>query len=260
MQFKTNDGVTISYDDEGTGTPIVILTGIGGSRVIWAAQVACLVAAGYRVINLDARNQGASAHTIYGRRITRHAMDVAELMDQLGLDQVILLGNSLGAATFFAYLSLFGEQRVRAVIDVDQSPKMVAEEGWSYGFKDLTWATFPDLLTAPLGKSTAGPIDDAVYAQVKAATAAHPYDAALNAPLLIDHAAQDWRDVLLHLHAPLLIVAGQESPYFNSDFAAVSAGMAHNGTAKVVPHAGHVVMVEQPAAFNQILLDFLQTV
>lgn len=260
MQFKTNDGVTLSYDDEGTGVPIVILTGIGGSRVIWAAQIPRLIAAGYRVINLDARNQGASAHTIYGRRISRHAMDVAELMDDLELDQVILLGNSLGAATFFAYLSLFGERRVRAVIDVDQSPKMVTEEGWSYGFKDLTWETFPALLMAPLGKSTAGPIDDAVYAQVKAASAAHPYDAAMNAPLLIDHAAQDWRDVLIHLQAPLLIVAGQESPYFNSDFAAASAGMAHNGIAKVVPHAGHVVMAEQPAAFNQILLDFLKKI
>jgi len=104
MQFKTNDGVTLSYDDEGTGVPIVILTGIGGSRVIWAAQIPRLIAAGYRVINLDARNQGASAHTIYGRRISRHAMDVAELMDDLELDQVILLGNSLGAATFFAFL------------------------------------------------------------------------------------------------------------------------------------------------------------
>ncbi|TGD17738.1 alpha/beta fold hydrolase [Levilactobacillus suantsaiihabitans] len=259
MNFKTNDGVNIVYDDQGSGTPIVILTGIGGSRKIWAAQVPVLVAAGYRVINIDARNQGASDQTVQGRRITRHAMDVAELLAALKVDQAILLGNSLGAATFFAYLSLFGEAHVKAVIDVDQSPKMVAEAGWPYGFKQLTWDNFPQLLAEPMGKSTAGRIDDGVYAQIHAEKQTHPYDAALNYPLMIDHAAQDWRDVLLHLQAPFLIIAGGKSPFFNPEFAAIAAKLAHHGTAKIVPDAGHIVMAEQPAQFNQILLAFLKT-
>lgn len=259
MNFKTNDGVNIVYDDQGSGTPIVILTGIGGSRKIWSAQVPVLLAKGYRVVNIDARNQGASDQTVQGRRISRHAMDVAELLAALDLKQVILLGNSLGAATMFAYLSLCGEARVKAVIDVDQSPKMVADAGWPYGFKQLTWENFPDLLGEPMGKSTAGRIDDGVYAQVHAEKQLHPYDAALNYPLMVDHATQDWRDVLMHLRAPLLIVAGEQSPFFNPQFAATAAQLAHHGTAKIIPNAGHIVMAEQPAQFNQVLLEFLGT-
>lgn len=259
MNFKTNDGVNLVYDDQGSGTPIVILTGIGGSRKIWAAQVPVLLANGYRVINIDARNQGASDQTVQGRRISRHAMDVAEIMAALDLDQAILLGNSLGAATFFAYLSLFGEKHVKAVIDVDQSPKMVADADWPFGFKQLTWDNFPQVLAEPMGKSTAGRIDDAVYAQIHEEKQKYPYDVALNYPLMVDHAAQDWRDVLLHLRAPLLIVAGGESPFFNNNFAEASVKLTRHGIAKVISKAGHIVMAEQPEQFNQVLLDFLNT-
>ncbi len=257
MKFTTNDGVQLAFDDQGTGTPVVILTGIGGSRVIWENQVEHLLAQGYRVINVDARNQGASAHTFKGRRITRHAMDLAELLDHLNVQDVILLGNSMGAATIFAYVSLFGTAKVQAVIDVDQSPKMVADADWSFGFKNLTWEQFPTLLREPLGKATASRISDATFAKVQAVNAQYPYDAELNYPLLVDHAAQDWRDVLLQLKVPLLIVAGEKSPYFNPKFAEVCANLAPHGTAKVVAHAGHIVMAEQPAAFNQVLDDFL---
>lgn len=259
MNFKTNDGVNLVYDDQGSGTPIVILTGIGGSRKIWSAQVPVLLENGYRVINIDAQNQGASDQTVQGRRISRHAMDVAELMTALDLDQAILMGNSLGAATFFAYLSLFGDKHVKAVIDVDQSPKMVADAGWPFGFKQLTWDNFPNLLAEPMGKSTAVRIDDAVYAQIHEEKQKYPYDAALNYPLMVDHAAQDWRDVLSQLQAPLLIIAGEQSPFFNPKFAATAAQLAHHGIAQIVPDAGHIVMAEQPKRFNQVLLSFLRT-
>lgn len=63
MRFKTSDGVRLEYDDSGQGPVVMILSGIGGSRVIWRDQVSALVDAGYRVINIDARNQGASEHT-----------------------------------------------------------------------------------------------------------------------------------------------------------------------------------------------------
>lgn len=257
MQMTTTDGIQLSYDDTGTGIPIILLTGIGGNREIWTAQLKPLLTQGYRVIRLDARNQGASAHTIKGRRISRHATDLAELIAQLQLTTCILMGNSMGAATILAYLSLFGTQHVQAMIDVDQSPKMITDTSWSYGFKSLTWENFHEQLRHPLGHSTVQRLPDDTYQAVQMANQAHPYDAQLNYPLLLDHATQDWRDVLLNFHQPCLFVAGEQSPYFDPAFATVSAELTPHGQSQIIPNCGHVVMAEQPVVFNQILLSFL---
>ncbi|GEK28463.1 alpha/beta fold hydrolase [Furfurilactobacillus siliginis] len=260
MWLTINDGVRLSYTDEGEGQPLIIMTGFGGAKEIWAAQIPALVSAGYRVINVDARNQGSSQHTVKGLRISRHGMDLAEVIDQLSLTNVVLLGNSMGAATIFAYLSLFGDANVAAVIDIDQSPRMINDADWQFGFKDVTWNDFPDYFRMPLGSSTYKHIDDDTFALVSAVGKSHPFDAKLNEPFLFDHAAADWRDVIRQLTVPLLIIAGQKSPYFNPDFAAVTAAMAQKGQSVVIPDAGHIVMAEQSDATTKALLAFLKTV
>ncbi len=259
MQFLTSDQVRLDYTDEGQGQPIVILTGFGGAKDIWHAQIPVLVNAGYRVINVDGRCQGLAEHTVKGLRMSRRAVDAHELMTALQLEQPILLGNSMGASTWFAYLSLYGDANVRAVIDVDQTPKMINTPRWPYGFKSVEWADFPDYFKMPLGRSTYKKIDDDTYARVKAIAAQAPFDAALTLPLLINHAFQDWRDVVTQLTVPFLIIAGEKSPYFNPAFAAVTAKMAHRGQSVIIPAAGHIVMAEQSAAFNERLLQFLAT-
>lgn len=258
MIITTSDHVRLDYTDEGEGQPVVILTGLGGAKEIWHAQVSALISAGYRVINVDARNQGASQHTAKGLRISRHGMDLAEMIDKLHLVKPILLGNSMGAATIFAYLSLFGDANVTAVIDLDQSPKMVNDAEWKFGFKDVTWAEFPDFFRMPLGPSTFKHIDDDTYQLVTAVAATSPYDAALNEPFLFDHAFADWRDVIRQINVPFLVMAGGKSPYFNPEFASVTAKMAAHGQSVVIPNAGHILMAEQSAATNAALLSFLK--
>ncbi|RRK10923.1 alpha/beta hydrolase [Lactiplantibacillus garii] len=258
MKFLTSDGIQLDYTDEGSGQPVVILTGFGGSKAIWHAQIPVLVQAGYRVINLDGRCQGLSEHTAKGPRMSRRAIDAHELIKKLGLERPILLGNSMGASTWFAYLSLYGDQYVRAVIDVDQTPKMINTPQWPYGFKKVQWRDFPDYFKLPLGRSTYKHIDDDTYDQVKAVEAQAPFDAGLMLPLLINHAFQDWRDVVAQITVPFLIIAGEKSPYFNPAFAAVTAKMAQNGQSVIIPAAGHIVMAEQSAAFNEQLLNFLK--
>lgn len=238
IKFQTSDHVILDYTDEGQGQTVLLLSGVGAYKEVFGAIIPKLVENGYRVINLDARNQGASEHTIKGRRMSRHALDVAELLADLDVDQVIGIGSSMGAATLFAYALLFGEGRFAKFVDVDQSPKMIADATWQYGFESLTWDSFPASLKFPMGRAAVHKIGDAVFSQMKAAAKAHPYDAQLN--------------------YPLLVVAGRQSPYFDPAFAAVTAKIAKNGSAKVIDHSGHLVMAEQPEAFWAALRKFLR--
>ncbi|POG97683.1 alpha/beta hydrolase [Fructilactobacillus lindneri] len=259
MKFYTNDGVEIVYDDFGEpdNQPIVILSGIGAYKEYWEATIEMLVSHHYRVINMDARNQGQSERTGKGLRMARHAQDLQELIEKLALKDPILMGNSMGAATMFAYVSLYGDQHVKAIIDVDQSPKMINDDTWKFGFKDIGWDDFHEVLKFPFGKATHKNFDNQLFAKLQALKQEYPYYAELNYPLLIDHATQDWRDIILHLSCPLLIICGKNSPYFNPEFGKATAKMSNQVSVEVVDNAGHLVMAEQPQEFNRVLLNFL---
>ncbi|MBA1394430.1 alpha/beta hydrolase, partial [Lactobacillus sp. XV13L] len=138
--FIANDGVRLHYyDTQSAKQPLVMLPGIGSSAQLWRKSIA-LFSSKFRVVVLDPRNQGRSERTYKGQRISRHAADLEQVMQRLKLTNAIGIGNSMGAANLWAYLSLYGADRFQALVDLDQPPKMVADQTWPFGFKDLTWA------------------------------------------------------------------------------------------------------------------------
>lgn len=256
----TEDNVRLEYTDRGQGVPILLLAGLGSYKELWHPTERFLLNMGFRVICIDERNQGSSEHTVLGRRMSRHGKDLAEVLDALKLDHFIAIGNSMGVATIFSYISLFGDSKLSGFVDIDQSPKMVNDENWQLGYKGLTWSEFPEILRLPMAKANIVQIDDETRDLVQNARLKHPYDAELNYPLRLDHNAQDWRDVLGTMKVPFLAIAGAKSPYFNPDFAKISSEIALNGEYEIVEDAGHLVMAEQPERFNQILGEFLNQI
>ena len=174
MKFITSDHVRLDYEDEGSGYPILLVSGLGMCKEIWRPTKAFLLQNGYRVITFDARNQGASEHTFKGARISRHAIDVYELLKSLSIEHCLAVGHSMGASTMFGYVSLFGRGQLDGLVDIDQSPKMINDETWHYGFKDLTWDEFPAALKMPLGRATAVKIDEATVNAVRQANTLYP--------------------------------------------------------------------------------------
>lgn len=258
MKFITSDKVSLDYSDVGVGQPIVFLAGFGASKEIWHAQAIFFKARQFRVIQLDVRNQGLAQHTVKGLRMSRMAKDIAELIASLGLVKPILVGNSMGAACIWAYMSLYSDQQLAKVVVVDQSPKMIADETWHYGFKDLDWTNFPIQLRLDFGRATYRKIDTATNELVTAIKQQQPFDRELDLPLLVDHAFQDWRDVIRQSTRPYLVIAGKKSPYFNPAFAEVVAQMGADGHFEIIEEAGHIVMAEQSDMFNQVLLTFIE--
>lgn len=257
MNFQTTDHVRLDYTDQGEGQPVMLLTGFGGAKEIWHRQKEALLSQHFRVIVLDFRNQGHSQHVNWGLRLSRLATDVHELGEALHLRNQVLIGNSMGAAVIWAYLSIFGDSEIARIVVVDQSPKMISDETWSFGFRGLNWQTFASRLKKPLGSSTFKHIDDDTFALVNQVHTEAPFDAQIDYPLLLNHAAQDWRDVIEHLEIPMLLVAGKQSPYFDYHFAFAVQQMSSFVKVAVVPESGHVVMAEQSHLFNTLMLRFL---
>lgn len=259
MDFNTTDHVRLHYTEVGDkNNPTILgIPGIGGSSQMWLNTIT-LFKDDFHFVMLDPRNQGQSERTYKGQRMSRHAADVEELLEKLDLHNVIGIGNSMGAANLWAYLAQYGKGRLSAMIDLDQSPKMITDENWRYGFKDLTWDNYPTYLKLDFGKSTYAHIDDEIFNAAKAEYVKYPYDPEENYKCLVDHAEQDWRDVLLDMPVPMLVLAGENSPYFDYHFINAVSLINDQIFTKSIANCGHLIQAEQPLKMHDAIIDFLK--
>lgn len=103
-------GGDLAYDDLGEGPPVVLLHDGTLDRRVWEQQLHRFE--GYRVLNLDARGHGESftPMTPYQR-----ADDVVALLDHLGLEEAVLVGQAMGGTTALD-TALDHPHRVRGVV------------------------------------------------------------------------------------------------------------------------------------------------
>ncbi|MEU1285053.1 alpha/beta hydrolase [Kitasatospora sp. NPDC005856] len=265
-RITTNDGVQLHYYDEGEGRPVLLVPGYGAPADDWALQWAPLREAGRRVISLDRRWHGQSDRPSWGQRLSRHGKDLDDLITALDLRDVVAVGQSMGANTIWAYVSLFGTGRLAGIATVDQTPRMVNSADWPYGFYGLTeenlgtFFTTPDWFATGHGRPWRDPAD--LDAAIKAADGrgAEILITPDTHPLLLDHSRQDWRDVVARAEVPVLITAGAESQFWPAEHAAATAALNPGATSTVFDGAGHAAHVDQPEAVSARLVAFADSV
>lgn len=114
-KFFDSNGVQIHYLDAGSGEPVVLMHGLNGSFQTWVdiGVTEKLLAAGYRVLALDARAHGKSGTphdpADYGPEM---AKDILRLMDHVGVDKAHIVGYSMGAAIVGKLRSIHPERMI----------------------------------------------------------------------------------------------------------------------------------------------------
>ena len=113
------EGVRLAYSDEGQGVTLICLHAIGhGSRDFLAVREA--LKNSYRVITLDWPGHGLSQDDTEDASATRYAQLLTAFLDRLELDQVVLLGNSVGGAAAIRCANTLPD-RVLALILADSA-------------------------------------------------------------------------------------------------------------------------------------------
>ncbi|HEY5649845.1 MAG TPA: alpha/beta fold hydrolase [Acidimicrobiia bacterium] len=124
--FRASDGVTIAYHHLSPGDgvdvgmpPVFLIHGLASdSRTSWIepGTTRALVDADRRVFAVDARGHGLSDKPhdpgLYGE--TRMSRDLVELWDSLGLEQVDLVGHSMGSVV--ALIAASSDRRIRRLV------------------------------------------------------------------------------------------------------------------------------------------------
>ena len=92
----------------------------------------------YKVILYDQRGHGDSDKSKIHMNVKRLGQDLNEIIDALGLDDVTLIGHSMGAATIYSYVGQFGCDKLKRIVASDMSPYM-RNAGWSGGIAQGKW-------------------------------------------------------------------------------------------------------------------------
>ncbi|ROS75142.1 pimeloyl-ACP methyl ester carboxylesterase [Curtobacterium sp. PhB130] len=268
--FTSSDGARLAYTDSGPASPggrtVVLVAGYAMPATGWALQEDALRAAGHRVVAFDRRSHGESEDTLRGQRVARHGADLHELLEVLDLQDAVLVGQSMGASTIWATIDLFGTAGIAGVLTIDQTPKLINTDDWPHGFYGMTpenSGTFFDQGIPDTGRGLRVDQGNAGVQRLIARIGGFPAVRTPNAPetvrLLRDHGQQDWRDVVERLDVPFTMVAGRDSQLWPCSHAEAAVGANPNGRVVVIEDAGHATNLDQPDAFNDVLLAFLES-
>lgn len=253
----TSDGCRLAGEVRGPPglTPLILAHPIGFDRRFWN-DVAALLATSFRLILPDARGHGASARGPGETRIERLADDVLEILDTLGIERAAVAGCSMGSATAMR-LGAAEPGRIEWLI-LANAPARIP----------LPREQFDAVIAQARGRAYESLAQGMIARWIAPQTAQdRPEWVAARLAEMVETDADGFADAyaalrdsdrnadLAQIEQPTLVVAG-ELDSFSPDQARSMASLLTNGRAVSVPDAAHLVPLEQPVAFANLLSSF----
>jgi len=260
----TVDGTTLRYIDEGRGTPVVLLHGLGASMYAWRKNIAPVVAAGYRVIAFDNRGFGFSDKPATGYDNASYARLTLALLDSLHLPDAVLIGHSMGGA-IAAEVAIAHPERVRGLVLIGSAglgarePPLFRVGRWPL-VGPVLFALRSRGFTERFLKATYGDprkVSDADVDQYYAPVAEPGSGRALRA-VLRQFRFDGLAGRLDRIAVPTLVLWGEADRLIPITLGRALAAGIPRAAFLSVPGAGHSVQEEAPDEVNRLVIQFLK--
>jgi len=247
------NGIEIDYAVSGEGRPVILSHGYGATRRMWDGQHAA-VGDRYRLITWDMRGHGQTEvpddPAQYSAELT--VADIRALLQSLGVDRAVVGGLSLGGYMSLAFYVAHPEM-VEALIICDSGlgyRNAAARTAWNQRAHTRAADLEARGLEAFGGRSRE--VREALRHHRSAQGLAHAARGML--------AQQDARviDDLDAIRVPTLVVVGDQDQPFLAP-CQYMAKKIPGARLELIAGAGHSSNLDQPAAFDRILLDFLDS-
>jgi non-heme chloroperoxidase len=272
--ITTSDGTQIFYKDWGEGQPVVFSHGWPLNADAWDDQLLLVASNGFRAIAHDRRAHGRSSQPWTGHDLDTYADDLAQLIEQLDLRQVVLVGHSTGGGEVTRYVGRHGSARVAKVVLLGAiTPLMLKTEANPNGtpieafdairggvsgdrsqfYKDLSEPFYG--ANRPGAQVSQG-VREAFWLWSMQVGLKGAYDC------IKAFSETDLTEDLQRIDVPTLIVHGDDDQIVPIDASARRAvELVKDATLKVYPGASHGLAQVAPTKdqFNADLLDFLRT-
>jgi pimeloyl-ACP methyl ester carboxylesterase len=113
---SSNETIQIYYEDLGENNPVVFIHGWPLTHAMWEYQLTPMREAGFRCIAYDRRGFGKSEQSLNNYSYEALADDLKCLLDELNLENVTLVGFSMGGGEVVRYCSKYNCERVSKII------------------------------------------------------------------------------------------------------------------------------------------------
>jgi 3-oxoadipate enol-lactonase len=248
-------------DPNPSGTPAVLfLHGLGADSTSWLLQQPALQEAGFRPVSPDAPGFGQSPYDGRGWNLRRVAVQMADLLGELGTGPAHIVGLSMGGVIAQQFALDF-PHLTRKLVLVSTFSVLRPDNlnGWSYfiirvatiltrGLQAqaqlVARRVFPNPQDQPLRE---------MYLDIVARADPRAYRKAMLSLGLFDS-----RKKLVEIKAPTLVITGAADTTVTPARQRALAEGLPSARQVIIPQAGHAVPVEQAERFNRVLLDFLQ--
>jgi 3-oxoadipate enol-lactonase len=252
---------TISFDDVGTGPPVVLLHAFPLSRAMWAAQIEALQDA-YRVIAPDLPGFGGSPGFTGRPSLDRMADAVAELLDELKIGERIVLGGlSMGGYTALAFARRHAG-RLRGLILADTKAEADDAEGKAnrdrliaFASRNTARAVLDQMIAKLVGPETMARHPEVVESIRR--IAASQTSAGIIGALQAMRDRPDSGPSLPAIAVPTLVVVGEQDAITPPAVAETLAARIPGAKLVRIEGAGHLSNLEKPDRFNAAVRTFL---
>lgn len=269
---RANDGATIFYKDWGSGQPVLFSHGWPLTADAWDAQMVFLASEGFRVIAHDRRSHGRSDQTWHGNNMDTYADDLAALIDQLDLRDLVLVGHSTGGGEVAHYIGRHGTSRVAKVVLVGAVPPLMLRtesnpgglplevfDGIRKGTFDNRSQFYKDLATPFYGYNREGAflsegVRDSFWLQGMMGGLKGQLDC------IREFSEVDYTEDLKKIDRPTLLIHGDDDQIVPIGASAHETVKLVNGSElKVYAGADHGLTVTHQDRFNADLLAFIRS-
>jgi len=269
--IELNNGFHLAYRDHGKGPVMVLVHGWGVSGELFLGQLQGL-SDRFRMIVPDLPGHGASGNLPEDGSFTSLTDAIAELIGQLELKPVCLVGWSLGAMVAWDLLQRHPDLYIGSLVTIDMVPCLLNDTSWRYGLRESDDVS-------SLERNTGFMLSNwPAYTSVVVPRWLSP--AAEASPQLVEHVRQvmlqndphsmaqiwgwlekqDMRQALPGIRIPSLVIAGGKSSLFTPVAAAWVAQQITGARLEVFADSGHAPHLDQPHRFNQLLAEFSSTI
>lgn len=262
-------GGLLEFDDVGDGPAIVFVHGWSLGKEAFGIQRRELCG-GFRVVMPDMRGHGNS--TEYGTTdgIDTLARDLEQLLVHLDLDEVTLVGWSMGALVAWEFMRGPHCGRIAGIVTIDMVPKVLNDETWQHGLRAGTHLYDVDIDLSRMREDWPA-FTRAYVPKVFAAGMAHERrelidkmtrfvadnDVESMANLWTTLVEADYIDASRESEVPTLITYGRLSQVYDEQAAAWMDANIPNSRRLAFAASGHAPHLEEPEHFNRALAEFV---
>lgn len=263
------DGVELHYrENDGSALTCILIHGLGEGEFVWE-KLLPVISPICNIVSVDIRGHGESGWS-EDRKYNheRYVSDIDNLLSKLSIENLILMGHSLGGQICLSIAKRLGDS-LSGLIVVDSSPEVdpaavdhlladfraehrpyASAEEYAELLLNKRPLLVPDI-ARQLASGALRRADDGMYYLKRdpALGEAENWD--------VGSVSDCWQD-LNRISCPALLLRGSGSAVLRRSTAEAVAARFLSCEHRVIPVSGHSVMLDNPDGFNAVVKDFIQ--